>query len=84
MFKNAVRFFCFGLIRFLSKIVSKIAVVFTGQSGIHYAHNTKSVFDFFKKPTTDFQFVWATNHKDIFNKVSSLYGPDSVVYIFFR
>ena len=83
MFKNAVRFFCFGLIRFLSKIVSKTnLIVFTGQSGIHYAHNTKSVFEFLQKTTTDFQFVWATNHKDIFNKVSSLYGPDSVVYIF--
>ena len=71
------------LLKILSEIVPKTnLIVFTGQSGIHYSHNTKSVFEFLQKKTTDFQFVWTTNHKDVFNKVSSLYGTDSVVYIF--
>lgn len=83
MFKNVVRFFCFGLIKFLSELIpKKELIVFTGQSGIHYAHNTKAVFEYLQKKTTDFQFVWATNHNGVLNKVSSLYGTDSVVYIF--
>ena len=83
MLKNVVKVLWLFLLKILSEIVPKTnLIVFTGQSGIHYSHNTKSVFEFLQKKTTDFQFVWTTNHKDVFNKVSSLYGTDSVVYIF--
>ncbi|MBJ09937.1 MAG: hypothetical protein CMP66_00560 [Flavobacteriales bacterium] len=83
MFKNLMKVLWLFLLKILSEIVPKTnLIVFTGQSGIHYSHNTKSVFEYLQKETPDLQFVWATNHKSVYNKVSNLYGADSLVYIF--
>ena len=84
MFKNLMKVLWLFLLKILSEIVPKTnLIVFTGQSGIHYSHNTKSIFEYLQKETPDLQFVWATNHKSVYNKVSSLYGADSLVYFFF-
>ena len=71
------------MMKILSEIVPKTnLIVFTGQSGLHFAHNTKSVFEYFLKKENDYKVVWLTNHPVAHNKISTLHGKGSVFYIF--
>lgn len=81
MFKNLVRFFCFGLIKFLSELIpKKDLIVFTGQSGISYEHNTKALFEFLQENSTSYQTIWITRNPRIYQQISDLYGRGKVVY----
>ena len=50
MLKDFVKVLWLILIKFLSDIVPKTnLIVFTGKSGVHYSHNTKSLFEYLQK-----------------------------------
>ena len=83
MLKNLVKVLWLFLLRILSEIVPKTnLIVFTGQSGVHYSHNTKSLLNIYKQQKLTFNLSGQQIIRMFLIKFQSLYGIDSVVYIF--